>query len=307
MVKKFENLDRIENNHSLRDMYRWNKERRSKQKDLKTQIGHTDKPQIKQLQANQDKTSLTWVGHSTFLIQIAGTNILTDPVWARRMGIQTRLTEPGIKIKDLPPIDVVIISHGHYDHLDFPSIRQLKGNPVFYVPIGLGKTFLQKGYKDVHEANWWDAFKFGDLSFHFVPAQHWTRRGVFDMNTSHWGGWVIENEHTTETVYFVGDTGYFRGFKDIADRFNLHYVLMPIGAYEPEWFMSSSHINPEDAVKAFLELEGDLFIPMHYGAYRLADDTGPEALERLLTEWDRRNLPEEKLKVLLIGETVWAN
>ena len=307
MVKKFENLDRIGNEHTFRDMYRWNKERRSKQKDLETQIGRTEKPQIEELQLNQRRTSITWIGHSTFLIQIGGINILTDPVWAERMGVQRRMTEPGLKIEDLPPIDVVIISHGHYDHLDFPSIRKLKGDPVYFVPSGLGGIFIKKGYRAVHEANWWDTLKHENLSFHFVPAQHWTRRGIFDMNTSHWGGWVIEKNSASDTVYFVGDTGYFRGFMDIAAKFDLTYVLMPIGAYEPEWFMATSHINPEDAVRAFLELQGGYFIPMHYGAYRLADDTGPEALERLVGEWSRRQLPKEKLKTLLIGETLWGN
>ena len=181
------------------------------------------------------------------------------------------------------------------------------GDPVYFVPSGLGGIFIKKGYRAVHEANWWETLKHENLLFHFVPAQHWTRRGIFDMNTSHWGGWVIEKNSTPETVYFVGDTGYFRGFMDIEEKFNLTYVLMPIGAYEPEWFMATSHINPEDAVRAFLELKGDYFIPMHYGAYRLADDTGPEALERLVGEWSRRQLPKEKLKTLLIGETLWGN
>ncbi len=306
-MKKFENLDRVGNDHTFLDMYRWNKERRRKQKDLITQISRVEHPQIEELKRNQSLTSITWIGHSTFLIQMAGMNILTDPVWARRMGVQTRMTEPGLEIDDLPTIDVVLISHGHYDHLDFPTIRKIKGDPMYYVPIGLRKAFLKRGYKKVQEANWWETFVYKDISFHFVPAQHWTRRGAFDMNTSHWGGWVIERGNDpSETVYFVGDTGYFRGFKDIAEKFHLNYVLMPIGAYEPEWFMESSHINPEDAIKAFIELEGDYFIPMHYGAYRLADDTGPEALERLMNEWSRRQLPEEQLRVLLIGETIWG-
>ncbi len=308
MVKKFENLDAVKNEHTFRDMYRWNKERRKKQKDLKTQIGRLDYPQIDELRTNQFRTSITWIGHSTFLIQLDGMNILTDPVWAKRMGVQSRMTAPGINIEDLPSIDAVLISHGHYDHLDFSSIRKLKGDPVYYVPIGLGKAFLKRGYRKVHEANWWDRLKHETLFFHFVPAQHWTRRGVRDTNTSHWGGWMIENDRKAETIYFVGDTGYFKGFRDIAERFHHpNYVLMPIGAYEPEWFMASSHINPEDAVKAFMELNGDCFIPMHYGAYRLADDTGPEALERLLNEWSRRQMPEKKLKTLLIGETLWGN
>lgn len=125
------------------------------------------------------------------------------------------------------------------------------------------------------------------------------------MNTSHWGGWVIEDLKTGESVYFAGDTGYFRGFRDIGERLKPDTVLMPIGAYEPEWFMKVSHINPEDAVKAFLETGASLFIPMHYGAYRLADDTGPEALRRLEKEWEKQSLDEARLKVLSLGETLW--
>ena len=150
--------------------------------------------------------------------------------------------------------------------------------------------------------SWWESIALDELTIHFVPAQHWTRRSLMDMNTSHWGGWIFQTEQ--DTFYFVGDTGYFDGFKQIADRFAIDTVFMPIGAYEPEWFMADSHISPEDSVKAFVELKAKTFVPMHYGAYRLADDTGPEALERLLREWKKQQLPDEQLKVLLIGETV---
>ena len=139
----------------------------------------------------------------------------------------------------------------------------------------------------------------------FVPAQHWTKRSISDTNTSHWGGWVLNDKIADRNIYFVGDTGYFRGFKEIGERFDLDIILMPIGAYEPEWFMRDSHINPEDAIKAFLELKGKTFIPMHYGTYRLADDTGLEALERLNKEWDRLKLTKEALTVLKLGETLW--
>ncbi|PLS17242.1 MBL fold metallo-hydrolase [Bacillus sp. M6-12] len=301
---RYENYDNVRNTNSFREMLRWSKERRSKKKDLTIHTPHFENPEIDRLQHNRKDFSVTWIGHSTFLIQIKGVNILTDPVWAKRMGFQKRLTEPGIPIADLPEIDIVVISHGHYDHLDFASIRKLKGTPVFYVPIGLKSAFTRRGFKKAVEANWWDSFTDKGIKLSFVPAQHWTRRTITDMNTSHWGGWVIEARETP-SVYFVGDTGYFRGFKDIADKFNLNIVLMPIGAYEPEWFMEVSHINPEDAIKAFLELKGKTFIPMHYGAYRLADDTGPEALSRLLNEWKRLQLNEEALRVMAIGESLW--
>ncbi|MDZ5473728.1 MBL fold metallo-hydrolase [Bacillus sp. 31A1R] len=301
---RYTNYDNVSTTKSVREMLKWSKERRGKVKDLTNHIPQAKNKQINQLQTNRQLFSITWVGHSTFLIQMNGMNILTDPVWAYRMGLQKRLTEPGIMMKDLPKIDVVVISHGHYDHLDFGSISKLNGNPTYYVPVGLKSAFSRRGYKNVIEANWWDTFDVNNMKISFVPAQHWTKRSLNDTNSSHWGGWILE--HNEKSVYFVGDTGYFRGFKEIEKHYNLDIILMPIGAYEPEWFMSSSHINPEDAIQAFVELKGNTFIPMHYGAYRLADDTGPEALERLYAEWKNLKLSDEMLKVLAIGETYWV-
>ncbi|MDQ0187880.1 MBL fold metallo-hydrolase [Cytobacillus sp. FSL R5-0569] len=301
--KRFINLDNVENTKSFNDFRRWQKERRQNKKDLTIQIEQSPTKEIIRLNKNRKEASITWIGHSTFFIQIDGLNIVTDPVWAKRMGLGKRLTAPGISITDLPDIDIVLISHGHYDHLDFPSIKKLKGDPTFYVPIGLGKSFSKRGYQHIFEANWYDSFRLNSLSLSFVPAQHWTKRSLTDTNTSHWGGWIIENE--PHSIYFVGDTGYFRGFKEIAEKFNIKTVLMPIGAYEPEWFMKVSHINPEDAVKAYIELNGATFIPMHYGTYHLADDTGPEAIARLDAEWEKQQLDANQLKKLLIGETFW--
>lgn len=302
MRRRFANLNNVNNNKTFQDTVKWQKERRSKVKDLTVNIEHCPNKKLKDIKENRNKTSYTWIGHSTFFIQLNGLNILTDPVWAKRMGFQKRLTEPGMDLEDLPEIDIVVISHGHYDHLDFPTLKKLKGNPQYFVPIGLKSLFIKKGYQRVIEMSWWESTVQEGLTIHFVPAQHWTRRTLKDMNTSHWGGWIFQNVH--ETLYFVGDTGYFDGFKQIGERFNINTVFMPIGAYEPEWFMADSHISPEDSVKAFIELKAKQFIPMHYGAYRLADDTGPEALDRLYQEWETRRLPKEQLKVLLIGETV---
>lgn len=304
---RYQNYDNVENKNTFSDMLRWSKERRNKKKDLITQIPHTEEKQIESLQKNKQDISITWVGHSTFLIQIEGINLLTDPVWAQRMGLQKRLTDPGLTIGELPEIDLVLISHGHYDHLDFPTLKKLNGDITYYVPVGLKKLFQRKGYHQVIEANWWETFTYHNLKITFVPAQHWTKRTLTDTNTSHWGGWVVESTNTDHNVYFAGDSGYFRGFKEIGEQFNIELVLMPIGAYEPEWFMKVSHLNPEEAIQAFLELKGTTFIPMHYGAYRLADDTGPEALERLLKEWQRLGLDPKRLAVLNIGETLWVN
>ncbi|WP_047151128.1 MBL fold metallo-hydrolase [Aneurinibacillus tyrosinisolvens] len=302
MPKRYENLNGIKNKKTIIQIYKRRRERRKNVKDLTIQIPHARNKRIKELQENRERTTYTWIGHSTFLIQMNGLNILTDPVWGKRMGFDKRLTEPGMRIGELPEVDIVAISHGHYDHLEFSSLRKLKGNPAYYVPVGLKPLFEKKGYHKVIEANWWEAFQHDTIQLHFVPAQHWTRRSPFDINTSHWGGWVFQSNK--ETFYFVGDTGYFKGFREIGKRFAIDVVFMPIGAYEPEWFMKVAHINPEDAIKAFLELKAGIFVPMHYGAYRLADDTGPEALDRLYKEWRRLGLPAEKLKVLKIGETV---
>ncbi|MCM3764444.1 MBL fold metallo-hydrolase [Neobacillus niacini] len=302
MRKRYANLDNVSNAKSFKDMLKWNKERRSKVKDLSVQIPQSPIKRVEEIRENRSRTSYTWIGHSTFFIQLSGLNILTDPVWAQRMGFQKRLTTPGLALEELPEMDVVVISHGHYDHLDFPTLKKVKGNPQYFVPAGLKSLFVKKGYKKVIEMNWWDSIDYEGIKVHFVPAQHWTRRTMTDMNTSHWGGFIFEGH--SETMYFVGDTGYFSGFKEIGRRFTIGTVFMPIGAYEPEWFMKDSHINPEDSIKAFLELGGKMFVPMHYGAYRLADDTGPEALERLTREWNRLSLPQGQLKVLMIGETV---
>ncbi|MDN4526869.1 MBL fold metallo-hydrolase [Fictibacillus fluitans] len=304
-MKKFANLDDIQNTHTFKDLLRWQRERRNNKKDLTQQIQQSPAKEPERLRENRSDSSITWIGHSTFLLQIGGLNILTDPVWAAKMGMQKRLTAPGLSINQLPEIDLVLISHGHYDHLDFNSIKQLKGKISFYVPAGLKALFRKKGYQTVTETNWWEEFVDRGIKVTFVPAQHWTRRSAFDMNTSHWGGWVIEDMKTGESIYFAGDSGYFRGFREIGERLKPDTVLMPIGAYEPEWFMKVSHINPEDAVRAFLETGAKNFIPMHYGAYRLADDTGPEALERLEKEWEKQGLEEERLKVLSLGETFW--
>lgn len=302
MKIRYSNLNHVSNKKTFREMRRWQKERRSKVKDLSKNIPQCPDKRIAELKENRSRTSYTWIGHSTFLLQLNGLNILTDPVWAKRMGFQRRLTEPGIPLEELPDIDVVVISHGHYDHLDFPTLKKLKGNPQYFVPVGLKSLFMRKGYRNVVELSWWESVEYKGIKIHFVPAQHWTRRTLNDMNTSHWGGWIFETPG--ETFYFVGDTGYFSGFGELAERFTIDIVFMPIGAYEPEWFMADSHISPEDSVKAFIELGAKKFVPMHYGAYRLADDTGPEALDRLLAEWERRELPKEQLNVLRIGETV---
>ncbi|WP_059105961.1 MBL fold metallo-hydrolase [Shouchella shacheensis] len=301
--KRYENLDGIRNHHSVLDFLRWFNERRRKEKDLRARIEQVESPVIHELRENRTATSITWIGHATFLIQQNGLNLLTDPVWARKIARYRRATPPGLPLDELPGIDAVLLSHGHYDHLDFATLKQLKGKPMFYVPAGMKRLFTKRGYKNVQELQWWKATTVGGLTFSFVPAQHWVRRGVFDQNASHWGGWMIEGAH--ESIYFAGDSGYFRGFAEIGQRYQPDIALLPIGAYEPEWFMKLDHMNPEEAICAFRDLGADVCIPMHYGTFRLADETGIEARDRFLQGWEKQRLAKERLAMLKIGETLW--
>jgi L-ascorbate metabolism protein UlaG (beta-lactamase superfamily) len=280
----------------------WRKERKQKKKDLTFRLPTVTQPAITFLQSNRSTPTITWIGHSTFLIQLDGKNILTDPVWANRLGMDKRLSPPGIALNDLPLIDYVLISHSHYDHLHYSSLKKLEGNPLFLVPIGLGSWFKRKGFNNTVELSWWEQQTALGLTFTFVPAQHWTKRTLTDTNSSHWGGWIIKSADTT--IYFVGDSGYFKGFKEIGKKFAIDYCLMPIGAYEPEWFMAVQHVSPEEAVRAFIDTGATCMIPMHYDAFRLADDTPDEALHRLHKEWVARGLDKNSLTTLIHGETL---
>ncbi|RAP75599.1 MBL fold metallo-hydrolase [Paenibacillus montanisoli] len=263
-------------------------------------------PDLIYLHANAAEPSLTWIGHSTFLIQHSGLNIITDPIWAEQLAFQKRMSPPGLAIEDVPPIDVVLISHSHYDHLHLKSLQQLTGSKTLLVPIGLADKLRRKGFSSIIELDWWHSATIGGVTFTFVPAQHWTRRTLTDTNKSHWGGFVVQSAQGP-TFYFAGDSGYFDGFKEIGRRFEIDIALMPIGAYEPEWFMGPQHVTPEEALQAFLDVRAKRFVPMHYGSYKLADDTPREALDRLEAEIGRLKLARGTVMLLPHGETVRLN
>lgn len=283
---------------------RWGQERinRRRAKDY-TECVPNASPDLPFLQQNRSEPTITWIGHSTFLIQMSGLNIVTDPVWARRMAFQKRLSPPGIELSDMPPVDVVLVSHSHYDHLHVTSLRRLRGAKKLIVPAGLRKKLLLKGFRQVEELNWWEETTYHGVKFTFVPAQHWARRNPWDTNNSHWGGWVLESPHGP-TFYFGGDSGYFRGFEEIGRRFDVDVAMLPIGAYDPEWFMSEEHMSPEEALQAFTDVGANYFVPMHYGAFKLADDTPKEALDRLEAERLRLGIPDNRMFVLHHGETM---
>ncbi|MNI00196.1 metal-dependent hydrolase [compost metagenome] len=301
--KRYSNIDEVNTNKPFKDLRKWQKERKAKIKDLSYTMPQYAEKSPAYLLQNRTDTTITWIGHSTFFIQIGGLNIITDPVWAKRMGFSKRISEPGLTMEECPPIDVILLSHAHYDHLHMASLRALPGHPKLLVPDGLAAMMKRKGFKDVAELSWWGSTQVEGVAFHFVPAQHWTRRTLWDTNTSHWGGWVVQDTKRVETIYFAGDSGYFSGFKAIGEKFKIDIALMPIGAYEPEWFMKVSHMTPEEAIQAYLEIGAKQFIPMHYGAFMLADDTPKEAIDRLLNEWRRLQIERVQLRVLELGET----
>lgn len=306
---RYHNVDNVSTDKTLKEFRQWREERRRKKKDYSYVVPNTP-PRLTYLSENSLESTITWIGHSTFFLQYEGMNIITDPIWARRLGFEKRLGQPGIAINEVPPIDLILISHSHYDHLHIASIRKLyRAGTTLVVPVGLKRKMLRKGFRNCMEMEWWQEIKLGKIKLTFVPTQHWTRRTPWDTNTSHWGGYILEpaeseNKRLSPNLYFAGDSGYFPGFKEIGNRYKIDIALMPIGAYEPEWFMTSQHVNPEEAIQAFLDVGAETMIPMHYGTFRLADDTAREALDRMESARVKHGISENRIRTLSYGETL---
>jgi len=242
----------------------------------------------------ENTIKITIVNHATALIQFEGLNILTDPIWSKRCSPFTwmgpkRVQNPGIRFKELPPIDVVVISHNHYDHMDLPTLKNLERDhsPRFYVGLK-NKTFLESnGLSQVTEFDWWEEDIFNDkLKITYVPAQHFSSRGMFDHNKTLWGGFVFT--FGERHIYFAGDTGLSPHFGEIFKKFGeIDVALLPIGAYEPRWFMKVAHMNPEDAVNAHLALHANYSIGIHFGTFQLTDegiDVPGEELKKAMSQ-----------------------
>jgi len=248
--------------------------------------------------------ALTWIGHATFLVQLGGTSALLDPVMSPVIaGLIPRNVAPGLTWPALPKIDLVLVTHNHRDHMDAPSLKKLGPDPVYVVPRGLGKWFERAGLRRVVEMAWWQREEIAGLRVTFVPAEHWSRRGLFDVNASWWGGYVLERGGLR--VYHSGDTAWFDGFGLIGEKCGpIDAAMLPIGAYAPRWFMQAQHMDPADAVRAFAALGAARFVAMHWGTFKLTDEDLREPPQLLQASWRRADLPHDRLTIPAIGETL---
>jgi L-ascorbate metabolism protein UlaG (beta-lactamase superfamily) len=244
--------------------------------------GESKKPVL----VKPDELGVTFIGHSSFLIQIAGRKVLIDPVFAERLIALRRLRRPGVGIKDLPPIDLVLLSHAHMDHLNRPSLRRIVAHnnktsgrpPIAVVPWGVDDLVSDLGFARVVTFEWWQTKLIGGLEITMTPCKHWGARFFKDTHRG-FGGYVIRgNAHA---LYHSGDTAYFDGFSKIGKRLQPEVALLPIGAYRPDSYRGV-HTCPEEALQAFLDVGARRMIPMHYGTFRLSQEPMEEPVERLM-------------------------
>ncbi len=261
---------------------------------------------------SSDGLRLTFVNHSTFLLQVNGINILTDPMWSKRASPVNwagprRFRPPGIRFEDLPPIDIVLLSHDHYDHMDLPTLRRLhrKHGPTIYAGLKNAALLARHGIGNVVELDWWqETTARRDLWITGVPARHFSGRSLFDRDRRLWCGFVVQTVVQTEDVciYFAGDTGAGPHTAQIAGKFpKIDLAILPIGAYRPQWFMGEVHMSPDEAVEAHLRLGARVSVASHFGTFDLADDGEDEPVERLQQALQPANLGETEFRVMSFG------
>lgn len=260
------------------------------------------------LRDGRGAATVTWIGHATLLIQLDGVNVLTDPIWSLRASPLSfagpeRVSAPGLRFEDLPPIHLVLISHDHYDHLDVATVRRLAEvhHPHFLAPLGFKAWFADLGISDVEELDWWDARTVRGLTFTCVPAQHFSGRTLWDRNRRLWSGWTVAG---SKRLFFAGDTAYYGVFREIGARLGpFDLAAVPIGAYLPPVIMRPGHTTPEEAVQVFEDVRARAMVPIHWGTFDLAEEPLDDPPRRLEAETRRRGLGADRVWILKHGET----
>lgn len=301
------------------DVVRWNRERRGQPRSPTPPRGSfpTAKPDIARPRGRANGPTATWIGHSTVLLQLDGLNVLTDPMFSQRASpVQwagpRRVMDPALAIHELPPIDVVLLSHSHYDHLDRISVEQLARahkDAAWIVPLELGKTIQRWGARQVVELDWWQDAEVEGMRVTATPARHFSARTPFDRNETLWCGYALE--HRGWRAYFAGDTAYHPLFGDIGDRCGpFDFVMMPVGAYDPRWFMHVVHMDPDEAVRAYQDIIKTsrssalpVMLGIHWGTFRLTDEAMDEPPTRTRERWRAAGLDDERLWIARFGET----
>lgn len=257
----------------------------------------------------EDGIHITFINHSTFLIQVAGLNILTDPVWSKRVSPfqfagPKRMRPPGLTMDQLPKIDLVLLSHNHYDHLDLPTVQKLveQHQPQIVTPLGVGQFIEGRASGKAIDLDWWGSFDFSEqVKISAVPAQHFSGRGILDRDATLWCGYIIDTPK--QKIYFAGDSGYGSFFKTIGERHpGIDLALLPIGAYLPVWFMSPIHTTPAEAAKIHLELSAKQSVATHFGTFPLAFEGMEQAQSELQAALKKYDIPEEQFWILEEGE-----
>ncbi len=253
---------------------------------------------------------VTFVGHATFLIQTAAGNILTDPIYSERAGPWNRLgprrvRAPALAFDALPPISIVLLSHNHYDHCDLPTLGMLakRFDPLVVTPLGNGRFARTAGIRRVEELDWWQSAELSSVPITVTPAHHFSARGPFDRNRALWGGFMLTADRAR--IYFAGDTAYAPFFHEIRQRLGpIDVALLPIGAYEPRWFMQSVHMNPAEAVQAHLDLGAGESIGMHFGTFQMTTEGIDEPVRALEEARRAKSVPASAFRILGFGESV---
>ena len=305
--------------HGFRDLLRWMAERRTQPRAATPPYGSfpTARPAIVYPRAGLTDFAATWISHSTVLLQFGGSNVLTDPVFSRRASpLQwlgpRRIMDPGLPIAELPPLDIVLLSHNHYDHLDRPAVKRIaRTNPAttWIVPPGLARYIRRWGVSEIVELDWGEETMVNAVRITATPARHFSGRSFRDRNRSLWCGFALEMGG--KRAYFAGDTAYHPEFGAIGARHGpFDFVMIPIGAYDPRWFMGNVHVDPEEAVRIYQDLVAPhpgrplpLMLGIHWGTFRLTDEAMDEPPRRTARRWHAAGLDEDRLWIARFGET----